>query len=99
MFTGRRYIVAVYDEDEGTWGKIHMTVQPLSDLYDEHGNLKDCRFIKTGHELFGHFRIFECLDKRLAEDVRKLLVERRDLIVLPVREIVLPELLRYSHRV
>lgn len=86
MTTQHQYIVPIYCPNEETWSKIHMRVQPLNSLYDEHGNLKDCMFGKITHDHLGSFYVFLALEQRVAEAVRDELLTDKNLIVLPIKE-------------
>ena len=85
--TENQYIVPVLREAEDTWSKIAMLTQPLSCLYDQHGNLQNCGFGRVRNERLGEFYVFQSLDRKVAEIVRQELLRNPELKVMPIREV------------
>lgn len=82
-----QYVIPIVKESEKTWTKIHMLTQPLTCLYDQTGHLNGCYFSSINNEWLGEFYLFQSLDKKVAEIVRKTFLKDKDLNVLPLRKV------------
>jgi hypothetical protein len=81
------YAVPILRETEDTWSRINGLTQPLSCLYDQHGNLQNCGF-SLRSESSGEFYFFHSLDRKVAESVYQILSKDSSLKTLPIQELL-----------